>query len=196
MAWWSLKRGLFVGRFQPPHIGHLSAIKNILRECDELIIVIGSAQFSYTFDNPFTSGERIEMIRLMIQEEGLPLDRIIVVPIPDIGEHSLWVSRVKTFVPQFDIVYSNNPLVQRLFTDVGHQVKPIELYKRGEMIGTLIRRKMVEDKDWREYVPRAVAKYIESINGVERLKQICKTDYPGLGVEDSTCKSDENSMEA
>jgi len=191
-----VKRGLFIGRFQPPHVGHLSAIRNILRECEELIIVIGSAQFSYTFKNPFTSGERIEMIRLMIKEEGLPLDKIIIVPIPDIGEHSLWVSRVKTFVPRFDIVYSNNPLVQRLFNDAGYQVKPIQLYKREEVIGTLIRRKMIEDKDWREYVPRIVAEYIKSINGVERIKQICKTDYPEERVDSATCRSDEDSLES
>ncbi len=191
-----MKRGLFIGRFQPPHVGHLSAIRNILRECDELIIVIGSAQFSYTFKNPFTSGERIEMIRLMIREEGLPLDKVIIVPIPDIGEHSLWVSRVKTFVPKFDIVYSNNPLVQRLFNDSGYQVKPIQLYRREEVIGTSIRRKMVEDKDWREYVPRIVAEYIESINGVERIKQICKTDYPEGSMDTATCKSDEDSLVA
>ncbi|MCF8885440.1 MAG: nicotinamide-nucleotide adenylyltransferase [Nitrososphaerota archaeon] len=173
-----MKRGLFVGRFQPPHIGHLHAIKNIFKECDELVIVIGSAQFSHTFENPFTVGERIEMIRIMLREEGIPLDRVIIVPVPDIGEHSLWVSRVKSFTPRFDVVYSNNPLVQRLFREAGYEVKPIELYQREEIIGTLIRKKMVKDQDWRKHVPSSVIKYIEEIKGVERLKEICKTDYP------------------
>jgi nicotinamide-nucleotide adenylyltransferase len=195
LKWWSLKRGLLVGRFQPPHIGHLSAIKSILRECDELIIVVGSAQYSYTFKNPFTAGERIEMIRLMLQEERLPLEKIMIIPIPDIGEHSLWVSKVRTFVPRFDIVYSNNPLVQRLFTDAGCQVKPIELYRREEVVGTLIRKKMIEDEDWREYVPRIVVKYIESIGGVERIKQVCRTDYPERSITTTKCQPSEDSLE-
>lgn len=187
---------MFVGRFQPPHTGHLTAIKNILNECDELIIVIGSAQYSYTFKNPFTAGERIEMIRLMLKEEKIPLDKVIIVPIPDIGEHSLWTSRVKTFVPRFDIVYSNNPLVQRLFTDAGYQVKPIELYRREEVIGTLIRKKMVENEGWRQYVPKVVVEYIESIGGVERIKQICKTDYPEESATLSTCQCKEDFLES
>ncbi|MEM2947357.1 MAG: adenylyltransferase/cytidyltransferase family protein, partial [Candidatus Bathyarchaeia archaeon] len=38
-----VKRGLFVGRFQPFHKGHLSVIEDILKEVDELVIVVGSA---------------------------------------------------------------------------------------------------------------------------------------------------------
>ncbi|MEM1589096.1 MAG: adenylyltransferase/cytidyltransferase family protein, partial [Candidatus Bathyarchaeia archaeon] len=48
------KRGLFVGRFQPFHKGHLQAVKEILDEVDELVIVVGSAQYSHRIDNPFT----------------------------------------------------------------------------------------------------------------------------------------------
>ncbi|MEN2974078.1 MAG: nicotinamide-nucleotide adenylyltransferase [Candidatus Caldarchaeales archaeon] len=172
-----MKRGLFIGRFQPPHIGHLKAIKKILEECDELIIVIGSAQFSYTLMNPFTAGERIEMIRLMLKEEGIPLEKVILIPIPDIGEHSLWVSRVRTFTPRFDVVYSNNPLVQKLFMDEGYTVKSIELYRRDELVGTLIRKKMIEGEDWKSYTSSSVVEYIKMINGVERMRQISKTDY-------------------
>jgi len=36
------KRGLFVGRFQPFHKGHLRAVKDILGKVDELVIVVGS----------------------------------------------------------------------------------------------------------------------------------------------------------
>ena len=34
-----------------------------LDKCDELIVGIGSAQESHTLENPYTAGERIEMIR-------------------------------------------------------------------------------------------------------------------------------------
>jgi len=49
-----VKRGLFVGRFQPFHLGHLGVVKDILNEVDELVIVVGSAQYSHRIDNPFT----------------------------------------------------------------------------------------------------------------------------------------------
>jgi len=57
------KRGLYVGRFQPFHLGHLSAVKSVLKDVEELVIVIGSAQYSHTTANPFTAGERLIMIR-------------------------------------------------------------------------------------------------------------------------------------
>jgi nicotinamide-nucleotide adenylyltransferase len=58
-----VKRGLYVGRFQPFHLGHLEAIENVLKEAEELVIVIGSAQYSHNINNPFTAGERLVMIR-------------------------------------------------------------------------------------------------------------------------------------
>ena len=58
-----VNRGLYVGRFQPFHLGHLRAIKAVLKEVDEIVIVIGSAQYSHNSNNPFTAGERLVMIR-------------------------------------------------------------------------------------------------------------------------------------
>ena len=57
-----IKRGLIVGRFQPYHFGHHVAIKKIIDDVDELIIVVGSSKESHSRKNPFTAGERIEMI--------------------------------------------------------------------------------------------------------------------------------------
>jgi len=55
-------RGLMMGRFQPFHLGHLDLVRQILKECDEVVIAITSSQFNYLEKDPFTAGERIEMI--------------------------------------------------------------------------------------------------------------------------------------
>lgn len=34
------KVGCFVGKFLPPHIGHLSVIDNMLRECERVVVVL------------------------------------------------------------------------------------------------------------------------------------------------------------
>jgi nicotinamide-nucleotide adenylyltransferase len=52
-------RGLMMGRFQPFHFGHLDLVRQILKECDEVIIAITSSQFNYLDKDPFTAGERI-----------------------------------------------------------------------------------------------------------------------------------------
>ena len=167
-----MRRGLFVGRFQPPHLGHLHAIKQALEDCDELIIAIGSSQYSHTFENPFTAGERFEMIRLMLKDGGVDLSKVIIIPVPDVGEHSLWVSRIESYCPRFDVVYTNNPLVQRLFKEAGYEVKELKLYRRDVEMGTAIRKKIVEGDLWEDFVSKSVAEYLKKSGGVQRLKEI------------------------
>ena len=172
-----MKRGLFVGRFQPPHLGHLHAIRQALKDCDELIVAVGSAQYSHTFENPFTAGERIEMLRLAFQEAGIGLERLLIIPVPDIGEHGLWVAKVVSFTPSFQVVYTNNHLVKRLFEEAGYEVKQLVLYKREKEMGTIIRKRMLTGEEWENLVPRSVAEYIKKIKGVERIREISKGDF-------------------
>ena len=72
-----VNRGLYVGRFQPFHLGHLGAIKAVLKEVDELVIVIGSAQYSHNANNPFTTGERLVMIRRALQEAKVDYSKLL-----------------------------------------------------------------------------------------------------------------------
>ena len=45
---------LYIGRFQPFHNGHLQLIKSIENKFDQIIIGIGSSQYSHDKNNPFT----------------------------------------------------------------------------------------------------------------------------------------------
>ena len=171
-----LNRGLYVGRFQPFHIGHLRAIQGVLKEVEQLVIVIGSAQYSHNISNPFTAGERLVMIRRALQEEGVDFSRIWIVPVPDVNLHMLWVAALEGYTPKFNVVYSNEPLTRRLFTEAGYEVRGIKFYERKVYVSTLIREKMLIDKSWTSLVPEIVAKYITEIDGVNRLRDLNRTD--------------------
>ena len=166
-------RAFFIGRFQPYHLGHHQVLKDILDEVDELIIGIGSAQESHTMENPFTAGERILMISNALKEYR---DRIYIIPLEDIYRNSLWVSHVVSMVPPFDVVYSNNPLVVRLFREAGYEVKRTRMINRMEFQGTEIRKRMLSGEDWRGLVPKEVAEVIVEIGGIERIKEIAGKD--------------------
>ncbi|RLI79854.1 nicotinamide-nucleotide adenylyltransferase [Archaeoglobales archaeon] len=168
-------RGFFIGRFQPYHLGHHEVIKNIINEVDELIIGIGSAQESHSFENPFTAGERVLMISMALNELDIK-KRVYIIPLEDIKRNSLWVAHVREMVPPFDVVYSNNPLVKRLFKEAGMEVKGTHMYNRVEYQGTEIRRKMINGDDWKRYVPKAVAEVIEAIDGINRIREIIGKD--------------------
>jgi len=171
-----VRRGLFVGRFQPFHKGHLQVVKEILNEVDELVIVVGSAQYSHRVDNPFTTGERLVMIRKALEEAKIDLNRTWIVPVPDVHIHMVWVAAVEGYTPRFDVVYSNEPLTRRLFIEAGYEVKSIRFHKREVYSATEIRERMLKGENWEELVPKSVAEFIKEIGGVERLKDLTKTD--------------------
>ncbi|MDH5374375.1 MAG: nicotinamide-nucleotide adenylyltransferase [Candidatus Bathyarchaeota archaeon] len=170
------KRGLLVGRFQPFHLGHLQAIKDVLKEVDELVIVIGSAQYSHNLDDPFTAGERLVMVRKALEEAGIDYARVWVVPVPDVHLHMMWVSAVEGYTPKFDVVYSNEPLTRRLFMEAGYEVKSIRFHKRRVYSSTEIRERLLNGESWEKLVPESVAEFIKEIDGVNRLRDLTKSD--------------------
>ena len=171
-----VKRGLFIGRFQPFHLGHLAAIKDVLEEVDELIIVIGSAQYSHNLNNPFTAGERLTMIRKALEEAKIDYSRVWIVPVPDVHLHMMWVSAVEGYTPSFDVVYSNEPLTRRLFLEAGYKVKAVRFHERKLYSSTEIRERMLKDGSWEKLVPKNVATFIREIDGVNRLRDLTKSD--------------------
>ena len=54
---------VYIGRFQPFHLGHKAVIDQALSNSTRVVIIIGSADCARTGKNPWTAGERIEMIR-------------------------------------------------------------------------------------------------------------------------------------
>lgn len=171
-----MKRGLFIGRFQPFHLGHLRAVEHILKKEDELIIGIGSAQYSHTPENPFTAGERIEIIMKSLRQT-VDTRRVYLIPIPDVGEHRLWVSQVISFCPSFQTVYSNNGLVKVLFEEAGYRVEPVPFFDRDLMMGREIRRLISSGGDWRSRLHPDAAKYLAEIGAERRLATILKPDF-------------------
>jgi len=163
-------RGLLIGRFQPFHQGHLEVVRKVRadRPSAPLLVGVGTADESYTWENPFTAGERLEMIGRALYEakvEGVQL-----VPIADIHRHALWVNYLEELLPPFDRVYTNNPLTRLLFERAGYLVENPPLYDRARFEGVRIREQLAEGGAWKEAVPSSVAVYLEEIGAPARLK--------------------------
>lgn len=165
-------RALIVGRFQPFHNGHMESVRHVLEEFEDVIIGIGSAQYSHTPNNPFTGGERHLMISKAMFEGGV--DNFFLVPIQDINQYGLWVAHVQLIVPPFDAIFSNNPLTLRLFSERGYDARPLPMYDREKYSGSSIREMIVEDGDWESLVPPAVVDVLKQFDGVNRLKDLCE----------------------
>ena len=167
-------RALVVGRFQPFHLGHLEVIRSILRENSSVIIGIGSAQYSHTLKDPFTAGERHLMISRSLEENKIY--DFYLVPIEDVNSNPLWVAHVESLTPKFSKVYTNNPLVKRLFSEKKYEVQSVSLLNRSRWSGTRIREKMINGGDWRSDVPKQVAEIVDEIDGEGRLRDLARSD--------------------
>jgi len=165
-------RGLLIGRMQPVHNGHIQVIKKILEEVDEIIIGIGSAQLSHTTTDPFTAGERVMMLTKALSENNIDSVKCYIIPIQDIQMHAVWVSHIKMLTPPFAKVFSGNPLVQRLFEEENYDVAKPPLFKRDELSGTEVRRRMIANKNWKNLVPKSTAKIIAKIGGIKRVQHL------------------------
>ena len=173
-------RGILIGRMQPVHNGHMEVIKQILKEVDEIIIGIGSAQLSHELKDPFTAGERIVMMSQALAEKDVDPSRYYIIPMQDINFNAIWPSHVKMLTPPFSIVYSGNPLVKQLFCEEGYEVRQPPLYDRLPLSGSEVRRRILNDENWQELVPQASVDLITEINGVERLKNLSVKEVSDL----------------
>jgi len=162
--------GLFIGRFQPFHLGHLDAIRFGLSKVENLWIGIGSSNKSNEKRNPFTADERKDMILSSL--ESSILKRVQVYYIPDIGDHEKWTHHVDSIVPKYDIVFSNDDFTTSLYQKRGVEVIAVPLKDREKFSGTNIREQIVKGEGWAEFVPRGANKVLLKINAKKRLSKI------------------------
>src|SRR3989338_7147354 len=163
-----MKRALFIGRFQPFHNAHLVDVNKILKECDEVIIAVGSSQEKNTLENPFSYSERKRMIESVLKKHKIKNCKIY--PVPDLYNDKKWVDYIKKNLPKYDFVYSGNQWTLRCFKRHDSKVKKIKLIKG--ISSTIIRDKIIKNKNWQSLVPKEIVDYIKKIKGVERIKKI------------------------
>ena len=165
-----------MGRFQPFHLGHLHLAERILGDCDEVIIAVTSAQFNYLEKDPFTAGERIEMIRESLKASGLDMSRFLVLSIENQFNIATWHSYLRSALPSFERVYSGNDYVSMLLSDSGVEVVAPEFLDASRYNATNIRSLIASGGDWKSLVPGAVYAFLTGINARGRLEVISKSD--------------------
>lgn len=154
-----MSTALYIGRFQPFHLGHLSVIEKALTHHDTLIIGVGSSQYSNTPDNPYSFEERRAMIRAALDEATIPEPRTPLIALPDIHNPSRWVTHVKSIMPHFDTIVTGSPIVNQLFQEEGNTT--IETTTITQNVrATRIRMAMAQGQEWKHMVPPAVFNYL------------------------------------
>jgi nicotinamide-nucleotide adenylyltransferase len=165
--------GIFIGRFQPFHLGHLATVKYAIEQVKHLYIVVGSSQKSHELRNPFTAGERILMIRNTLNAEKVDPSRYLIIPVPDASGHAVWTAYIDQVVPAYEVVFSSDRLTLQLYKEKGVPTIEPPLLDRPKFSATEVRRRIIENGKWKALVPSSVVKIIDPIiakgrfNGLE-----------------------------
>jgi nicotinamide-nucleotide adenylyltransferase len=163
-----MQTALFIGRFQPLHKGHLTIIKHIAKN-HNLKIGIGSSQYKHIQTNPLSATERRKIIKQTLKKENI---KAKIYFIPDVHQNARWVSHVKKRVGPFNLTYSGNPLVIRLFKKKNIQVKTIKLIQPYS--STSIRNKIKQNKQVKSQLPTPVYTFLKKIKAFKRIKLLNK----------------------
>ena len=160
--------GLLIGRFQPFHLGHLEALQFALSKVDKLWLGLGSSNKSIEHNNPFSAEERKKMILSSIDDSMK--NKITIYFIPDLDNHVKWIEKIDTIVPTFDIVFSNDPLTDHLYSKRSVQVMTIPFLKRDQLSGTRVRDLIKSDQKWDDLVPSGTKLILENLDSKNRLQ--------------------------
>jgi len=162
--------GLLIGRFQPFHLGHLEALQFALSKVDKLWVGLGSSNKLMEKNNPFSAEERKKMILSSIDDSMK--NKISIYFIPDLDNHVKWIEKIDTIVPKFDIVFSNDPLTDHLYSKRTIDVISIPFLNRDMLSGTNIRNLIISDQKWENFVPEGTKNFLINSSVKERLKNL------------------------
>ena len=160
--------GLLIGRFQPFHLGHLEALQFALSKVDKLWLGLGSSNKPMEKTNPFTVEERQQMILSSIDDSIK--NKISIYSIPDLDNHVKWIENIDTIVPDYQIVFSNDPMTEHLYSKRDVNVMTIPFFKRDQLSGTRLRDLIKSDQKWDDLVPEGTKLLLQKFDAKNRLK--------------------------
>ena len=160
--------GLLIGRFQPFHLGHLAALQFAIPKVDKLWLGLGSSNKPIEKNNPFSIEERKKMILSSIDDSIQ--NKISIFPIPDLDNHVKCIQNIDTIVPDYEIIFSNDPMTEHLYSKRNVQVIAIPFLKRDQLSGTRLRDLIKSDQKWDDLVPEGTKLILENLDAKNRLK--------------------------
>ncbi len=161
--------GLYAGRFQPFHLGHLGAIRHVMSECDDVYVLICSKQGANPLDdkNPFTFEERRQMMQLSnVFDNDEDMFRLHFRHICDQTSDEEWARVIEKETKDGEkVCYTNNPRTQDAFQAHGYNVKNIPVQQNG-INASLIRKLIIRNEKWEHLVPDGTEQVIEDVRNV------------------------------
>ncbi len=169
--------GVYWGRFNPPHKGHLSVIRKLKDKCN-LVVAIGSSEHKNEKTNPFSGSERKEMMVSYLKESKIKGVRVVTL---DDGESESWAvdNLIKKVKP--DILFLSTEKSELTGLAKG-RVHVVSFERTGVVSSTLIRDSITSGDDrWINLTGKSVAKLIIEFDGINRIRKAYGVDRKESG---------------
>jgi len=172
--------GIYIGRFQPFHLGHLRTLNLALEKAEQVILILGSHRVAADTRNPWRSQERIAMIQNCLTPETL--QQIHFLTVRDwLYSDNLWLAAVQQQV--LEITEGSNSVVilghrkdaSSYYLNLFPQWDYLETGHYQDLNSTQIRAAYFEGKetDYLDKIPQAIAHYLQTFQKSERYTALC-----------------------
>ena len=176
--------GVICGRFQVFHNDHLKYMLKAKERCKSLIIGITSPDISTTIkeakdlnrgkksSNPCTSYERMQIIKGTLKENNVSSEDYDIVPFP-IEKPELLCSYIPKEAVCIFTVYDEWGIekVNRL-SNLGYKTDILWTSNDKGLSSTYIRHLILENKSWKQFVPKATYEYFIQHHIDERIRNM------------------------
>lgn len=100
---------IYIGRFQPFHVGHASVVSRALQQSDRMVMVLGNVNSPRTVSEPFSTVERAEIILAALSEEQRK--RISLATLDDRADDLQWFYDLRTMLMNMLPTYADEKIV-------------------------------------------------------------------------------------
>ena len=160
------KVGVYWGRFNPPHKGHIALVKRLVKKVDLLIVAVGNAESRNTKRNPFSGDERVEMLKSYLKEQHIKVEDVVAVE-----DGNSWASSIDNLFEKcckFEVLFTDHKAIARL---VGNRVKVVSFERKGDISSTLVRDSIAKGEEWESLTGKSVVRLIKRFDGIARIKR-------------------------
>ena len=170
---------VFIGRFQPFHLAHLSVVEQALQYTQQVVIILGSTLQCREPKNPFSLEERKDYIARCLTDKQK--QRVVIEACRDYHDLDRWVKRINVIVKQYVANQSICMIGHRkdagsYFLDLFPNWGLIELNNVGQINATDIRYHYFAKQDLQvvaPLLPPAMLDYLEAFRHTEDYQTLC-----------------------
>jgi bifunctional NMN adenylyltransferase/nudix hydrolase len=175
---------VFIGRFQPYHLGHHKVVESALKQAERVVILIGSSYQPRSIRNPWTFPEREQFIRGSFPPDRQ--DRLIISPLQDdVYNDQNWLSRVQQTVHGIICQFPARIAQATTIGLIGHskdhtsyylslfpQWQSIDVQAYGDLNATELRQQFFLDGHLQEACPPSVNEFLQNFQTTKTYQYI------------------------